>query len=113
MRSYPEAIRLRDVDVQAMTANCQTCHRHEYANWQAGPHSATYSRIFTDQAHNGKRMLMDDCFRCHGMYFNGSIGRPCRPAQYQRPLEDHPRRLRGPAHHALPGLSLGPSRGRA
>ena len=85
MRSYPEAIRLRDVDVQVMTVNCQTCHRHEYANWQAGPHSATYSRIFTDPAHNGKRMLMDDCFRCHGMYFNGSVGDLVAPLNTKGP----------------------------
>jgi len=69
----PETIRLRDVDVLAMTASCQKCHQHEYANWQAGPHSATYSRIFADPVHNGKRHLMEDCLRCHGMHFDGSI----------------------------------------
>lgn len=69
----PEAIRLRDVDVSEMTTNCQKCHQHEYANWQAGPHSVTYSQIFADPVHNSKRMLMEDCFRCHGMHFNGSI----------------------------------------
>ena len=69
----PETIRLRDVDVLAMTASCQKCHQHEYANWQAGPHSATYSRIFADPMHNGKRHLMEDCLRCHGMHFDGAI----------------------------------------
>ena len=73
MHSWPEAIRLREVDVLEMTASCQRCHRHEYASWRAGPHSATYQRIFADPAHNSKRMLMDDCLRCHGMYFKGSI----------------------------------------
>lgn len=71
--SWPEAIRLRETDVQTMTASCQSCHRHEYASWSAGPHSATYGQIFTDPIHNSKRMLMDDCLRCHGMYFPGSI----------------------------------------
>jgi hypothetical protein len=69
----PEAIHLRDVDVLAMTAKCQSCHQHEYAAWHAGPHSATYARIFTETAHNAKRRLADDCLRCHGMHFNGSI----------------------------------------
>ena len=40
MGKLPEAIRLRDVDVLEMTANCQKCHQQEYATWHAGPHSA-------------------------------------------------------------------------
>jgi len=69
----PEAIRLRDVDVLAMTSSCQRCHQHEYASWHAGPHSATYRQIFADPGHNSKRRLMDDCLRCHGMHFNGAV----------------------------------------
>jgi len=69
----PESIHLRDVDALAMTASCQKCHQHEYAAWQAGPHSATYSRIFTDPVHNAERRLTDDCLRCHGMHFSGPI----------------------------------------
>jgi hypothetical protein len=71
--SWPESIRLRQSEVLAMTPNCQKCHQHEYASWHAGPHSATFGQIFTDPVHNGKRRLMDDCLRCHGMYFNGGI----------------------------------------
>ncbi len=81
----PEAIRLRDVDVVAMTANCQTCHQHEYATWHAGPHSATYAQIFTDSKHNGERRLMDDCFRCHGMHFGGSIRDIVQPQSLKGP----------------------------
>jgi hypothetical protein len=81
----PEAIRLRDVDVQAMTANCQKCHQEEYAAWHAGPHSATYSQIFADPTHNAKRMLMDDCFRCHGMYFNGPVRDLVQPLNTKGP----------------------------
>ena len=69
----PEFIHLRDVDVLAMTSSCQKCHQHEYAAWNAGPHSATYRRIFTDPVHNTERRLMDDCLRCHGMHFNGPV----------------------------------------
>lgn len=72
-RAWPEEIRLREVDVLEMTANCRTCHREEYSKWQAGPHSATYTQIFTNATHNSQRRLMEDCLRCHGMYFNGSI----------------------------------------
>lgn len=69
----PESIHLRDVDALAMTASCQRCHQHEYASWNAGPHSATYARIFTDPVHNAERRLSDDCLRCHGMNFNGPM----------------------------------------
>ena len=48
-RSWPEEIRLRDVDVVRMTKNCQQCHQQEYATWHAGPHSATYSRDIYEQ----------------------------------------------------------------
>ena len=69
----PESIRLRDVDVLAMTTSCQRCHQHEYASWHAGPHSATYAQIFADPTHNTRRRLTDDCLRCHGMHFNGAV----------------------------------------
>ena len=69
----PESIRLRDVDVLAMTTSCRKCHQHEYASWHAGPHSATYAQIFTNATHNTQRRLMDDCLRCHGMHFNGAV----------------------------------------
>jgi len=83
--TIPEAVKLRDVDVPAMTASCKTCHQHEYASWHAGPHSATYFQIFADPAHNSKRMLMDDCLRCHGSYFNGTIGGLVQPLDTKGP----------------------------
>lgn len=69
----PEKIRLRESDVEKMAERCQSCHRQEFADWKAGAHSATYSRLFVDKEHNRKRLLMDDCMRCHGMFFEGSI----------------------------------------
>ncbi|HTW49742.1 MAG TPA: multiheme c-type cytochrome [Acidobacteriaceae bacterium] len=86
----PEAIRLRDVDALAMTASCQGCHEQEYASWHAGPHSATYRQIFTDPKQNTKQRLMDDCFRCHGMHFDGAIRDLVEPTEPQGPA------LRGP-----------------
>jgi hypothetical protein len=81
----PEVIRLRDVDVLEMVPNCQKCHQQEYAVWHAGPHSATYSQIFTDPVHNSGRRLMDDCLRCHGMHFGGSIRDLVQPQNAQGP----------------------------
>ena len=69
----PESIHLRDSDVLAMTTTCRHCHQHEYASWQAGPHSATYAQVFADPVHNAQRRLTDDCLRCHGMHFNGAV----------------------------------------
>jgi hypothetical protein len=83
--NWPEAIRLRDVDVVEMVPNCQNCHQHEYATWHAGPHSATYSQIFADPGHNSKRHLMEDCFRCHGMHFDGSVRDVVQPQNTQGP----------------------------
>jgi hypothetical protein len=83
--TLPEEIRLRDVDVVEMVPNCQNCHRHEYATWQIGPHSATYSDIFTNSTQNTKQHLMEDCFRCHGMHFNGSIRDLVQPLNTKGP----------------------------
>src|ERR1039458_4201226 len=56
-----------------MVDRCQSCHREEFAQWQSGPHSATYARIFLDKKQNTNRLLMDDCLRCHGMFYGGGI----------------------------------------
>lgn len=64
---------LRAADVSTILARCQKCHAGEYAFWSAGPHSVSYSSIFLDSKHNRERHLMDDCFRCHGMYYPGAI----------------------------------------
>ena len=81
----PEAIRLRDSDILEMGPNCQKCHRQEYASWHAGPHSATYTQIFTNPAQNAQQHLMDDCLRCHGMYFNGAIRDLVQPQNTKGP----------------------------
>jgi hypothetical protein len=81
----PEAIRLRDVDVMEMVPNCQKCHQQDYAAWHAGPHSATYQQIFADPTHNSERRLMNDCLRCHGMHFDGSIRDLVQPQNAQGP----------------------------
>ncbi|MEI9977372.1 MAG: NapC/NirT family cytochrome c [Ignavibacteriota bacterium] len=47
----PERITFPNRDVDEMTAQCQSCHRQEYAAWKAGGHSATYERIFLDKKH--------------------------------------------------------------
>jgi len=81
----PEPVRLKTNEVLEMSARCQKCHRHEYADWAAGPHSTTYARIFLDKDHNRQRHLMDDCMRCHGMHFEGGIRDLVSPIDNQGP----------------------------
>ena len=52
---------------------CAGCHRDEHKAWMASGHSATYSDIFLNEKHNSMERPYPDCFRCHGMYFDGTI----------------------------------------
>jgi hypothetical protein len=71
--AVPDQVHLGTADVLAMQSRCQGCHRQEFAQWAAGGHSATYARLFLDREHNRKRLLADDCLRCHGMHYDGGI----------------------------------------
>ena len=79
LHAAPETIRLRDVDVLEMVPSCQSCHQREYASWHAGPHSANYQMIFANAKQNSRQHLMEDCLRCHGMHFNGSVRELVQP----------------------------------
>ena len=81
----PPQIRMRNIDVLKMVDRCQSCHRQSFAQWQSGPHSATYSRIFTDKTHNTSRLLMDDCLRCHGMHYQDGIRELVAPLDRRGP----------------------------
>lgn len=82
---WPETIRLREVDVVETVGNCRKCHRQEFASWQAGPHSVTYSGIFTHPRPDSPLPVMEDCLRCHGMYFGGSIRDLVKPQKTAGP----------------------------
>lgn len=71
--NVPERPRLKNDLMFKVLERCQKCHQQEFADWKASRHSATYAQVFLDAAHNKKRLLMDDCLRCHGMHFEGSI----------------------------------------
>ena len=81
----PEQPRISSMDTVALVERCRSCHQQQYAEWKAGPHSATYARIFTNKDHNSKRKLMDDCFRCHGMHFEQSIRALVTPVDTRGP----------------------------
>jgi hypothetical protein len=88
--AVPEQVRLKSQEVFRVSERCRTCHEQEYAEWAAGPHSATYAQIFLDKTQNHQRRLMDDCLRCHGMYFEGGIRDLVTPLDTRGPwkLED-------------------------
>lgn len=69
----PEQVRLKTRDVFRVTERCKTCHQQEWAEWASGLHHATYAEVFLDTKHNHQRLLMDDCLRCHGAHYDGSI----------------------------------------
>jgi len=91
----PEQVRLKADDVQKMGARCGKCHQQEYADWAAGPHSATFKEIFLDETHNRQQPLMDDCLRCHGSYFNGSIRDLVTPLDTKGPWKLRDSKLAG------------------
>jgi len=95
----PEQVHLGTEDVFAMLPRCRTCHQQEFAQWNSGPHSTTYARIFTDREHNRKRLLMDDCLRCHGMHFEGGIQDVVEPVNATGPW-----RLKDPAYASRPAI---------
>lgn len=83
--NIPERIKLEHTSIDRIMQNCKRCHEQAYAQWQAGPHSATYENIFLDEEHNSKRMLTANCLRCHGMHFAGSINDLVTPIDTQGP----------------------------
>jgi hypothetical protein len=68
-----ERVRLDEEGVLEVMQACIRCHRDEYTAWQAGGHSATYADIFLNEKHNSMERPYPDCFRCHGMYYDGTI----------------------------------------
>src|SRR5579884_542263 len=83
--NVPEQIRVRGLDVVRLMQRCKTCHRQEFADWQAGPHGSAFAKVFLDSKHNSQRLLMDDCLRCHGSYYEGGIRSLVRPVDTKGP----------------------------
>lgn len=68
-----EDIYLNEDQVLTVSGRCAVCHQAEYAAWKSGAHSVTYEDIFMDKEHNIMEKPYWDCFRCHGMYYDGNI----------------------------------------
>lgn len=68
-----EDIHLNEEQSLTIAARCAECHQAEQTAWKAGAHSATYKDIFMDIEHNKDERPYWDCFRCHGMFYDGDI----------------------------------------
>ena len=90
----------RDIS-RGLNARCGKCHQQEYAAWSAGPHHATYGRIFLDPGHNTNRIVSDYCLQCHGMYFEHGITALVQPIDTKGPWHLVPTTIR-PDEPAIP-----------
>ena len=82
----PERLLVQQRDIsRGMNERCGKCHQQEFAAWAAGPHHASYERIFLNPEHNAKRLPNDQCLLCHGMYFERSILELVQPLDRQGP----------------------------
>ncbi len=78
-------IHLTEEQVLETSEACIRCHQSEYKNWLAGGHSTTYEDIFLDSVHNSMEPPYPDCFRCHGMYYEGTINDLMEPISRNGP----------------------------
>jgi hypothetical protein len=84
----PERLLVRHADLmRGLHESCGNCHAAEYAGWKAGPHGASYERIFLHEPHNKKRFLSDHCLQCHGMFYPGGIRDLVEPVAHEGPWE--------------------------
>jgi hypothetical protein len=96
-------IHLTQANLYPVAERCKKCHQQEYADWHAGPHGSSYARFFLDRQHNTRRLLMDDCLRCHGMHFEGAMRDLVTPLNTTGPWTLKPAGLAGRA--AIPCLA--------
>lgn len=71
--TYNDDIHLSEEQVLLVSGQCARCHQSEYAGWMAGGHAVNYHEIFMDSTHNTMEKPYWDCFRCHGMFYEGTI----------------------------------------
>jgi hypothetical protein len=83
----PEEICMNENQVLRVSGRCMECHQSEAANWMVGGHATTYEDIFMDPVHNAMEAPYADCFRCHGMYFDGTIDDLMTPLDQNGPWQ--------------------------
>ncbi|MCX6899161.1 MAG: cytochrome c3 family protein [Verrucomicrobia bacterium] len=67
-----EAMPLNEAAMQALGAKCADCHAEKAKDLAASGHALTYAQSFLNREHNRMEPPMDDCLRCHAMFFDGT-----------------------------------------
>ena len=70
---HPKEIALTEKQVLEIAERCIVCHQSEYAGWLTSGHAVNYRAIFMNEDHNTMEKPYWDCFRCHGMFYDGNI----------------------------------------
>ena len=70
---HHDDIRRTEEQALKLTERCIQCHQAEHAGWLASGHAVNYREIFMDTDHNAAEKPYWDCFRCHGMFYDGNI----------------------------------------
>jgi hypothetical protein len=68
-----EDVRISEVQRLKVMERCEACHQTEYAKWNSGGHAMNYSEVFLNKTHNKTEVINEDCLRCHGMFFKGTV----------------------------------------
>ncbi len=71
--SVRHEVRLSEAERLELHDRCRDCHEEEFDDWQQSGHAISYAQIFLDRRHNKRLQLNNDCLRCHGMFFEGTI----------------------------------------
>ena len=111
-QGFADPVRLGARDIPRLMERCRSATGRSSRSGNRAAHSATYERLFLDAKHNQKRLLMDDCLRCHGMHFEGGIRDLVAPVDTKGPWRLLRPELAEPARDPVPELPSGASRGR-
>lgn len=99
----PAGPRLSEDQVLAVSKQCQSCHDTPFKQWAASRHQLTYRQSFLNEKHNRSEPPIDDCLRCHAMFFQGAIGDLVTPLDRRGPWKMKSAKLA--AHASIPCLS--------
>lgn len=85
-KPYPEDdMQMTETQLLQVMQRCRSCHENEYAGWLESGHSANYADMFLNETHNSIEQPYDDCLRCHGMFFEGTIDQVVTPLNTKGP----------------------------
>jgi hypothetical protein len=72
-KKRPDDIRMSEVQLLDVMQRCKSCHQTEYSKWNSGGHAINYSEVFLNSVHNKNETINEDCLRCHGMFYKGTV----------------------------------------